>query len=128
MKKVKFRVWCESRKEMLKIQRHSFKTNKSMPYGWNIQYEFDDLMQYTGLVDKNGIEIYEGDLIPYHFNEDIKGIVRFGEYKNPCDDKQCSHVGFYLEFNDPLKKDIFRKDLGYWVKVSTVVGNIYENK
>lgn len=63
MREIKFRVWCNERKEMLQIQRHSFKTNKSMPYGWNLEYVFDDIMQYTGILDFNGVEVYEGDII-----------------------------------------------------------------
>lgn len=86
-----------------------------------------EINQYTGLKDKNETKVYEGDLIPYHFNEDAKGIVKYGEYKNPCDDKHANHVGFYVEFREAKYKDSMRKDLGYWLKVSCVCGDIYEN-
>ncbi len=90
-----------------------------------VDYEYlDNIMQYAGLKDKNGIEIYEGDIIPFHFDENVKGIVKFGEYKNPCDDKFSKHQGFYVEF---INRDSLRKDLGYWATVSKVIGNIYEN-
>lgn len=78
--------------------------------------------QYTGLKDINGTKIYEGDILPYNLNKNIKGIVRFGEYKNPCDDKFSKHQGFYVEFVD---RDSLRKDLGYWATLSEVIGNIY---
>lgn len=84
-------------------------------------------MQFTGLTDKNGKEIYEGDVMPYHFNEDIKGVVNFGSYSNPTDDRHANHIGFYLEFQDEFNNNIFRHDLGYWIKTTFVEGNIYEN-
>lgn len=83
-------------------------------------------MQYTGLKDLNGTKVYEGDIIPYHFNKNIKGVVKFGEYKSPCDDKFTKHQGFYIDF-DGESKDYYRKDLGYWATLSEVIGNIYEN-
>lgn len=120
MREIKFRVWCEARKEMLPIQRHSFKTNKSMPYGWNMQYEFDAIMQYTGLKDKNGTEIYEGDIVDatycidrcLYYSEDEYGIVVW-------DDKK---FGFFIKF----KNEIDVTPISYYEYLK-VIGNIYEN-
>ncbi|MGG7058436.1 YopX family protein [Clostridium tertium] len=87
-----------------------------------------EILRSTGIKDKNGINVYEGDLIHYHFDEDIKGIVKYGEYKNPSDDIHASHIGFYVDFEGYIHKNSMRKDLGYWLKVSSVCGNIYKNK
>jgi len=53
-REIKFRVWSKETKEM--FQPHAFIGNYQ---------ERDDivLMQYTGLKDKSGKEIYEGDII-----------------------------------------------------------------
>lgn len=34
-------------------------------------------------------------------------------------------MGFYVEWGD--KKDRLRADLGYWVRVSEVIGNIFDD-
>lgn len=85
-----------------------------------------EINQYTGLKDANNVDVYEGDLIPYHFNEDVKGVVRYGEYKNPFDDEHANHIGFYVDFREQKYKNLLRKDLGFWLKISCVCGNIYE--
>lgn len=76
--------------------------------------------------DWNGRKIFEGDIIPDHFNRSIVGVVRYGVYRNPFnDDGHAGHVGFYVDWG--REKDRLRADLGYWVKVSEVIGNIYDN-
>ena len=85
-----------------------------------------EINQYTGLKDINNVDVYEGDVIPYHFNENVRGVVRYGEYKNPFDDEHANHIGFYVDFRDEQYNNLLRKDLGFWLKISCVCGNIYE--
>lgn len=64
MREIKFRAWNEELKRMAYTSDKHWKT-----YGWwgAVLFAGDDvgetLMQYTGLKDKNGKEIYEGDII-----------------------------------------------------------------
>lgn len=73
MRELKFRAWHKNQKKLLPVW-----SIDSDARGWicagegrsGLNYtgepsEFE-LMQYTGLKDKNGVEIYEGDLCEYN--------------------------------------------------------------
>lgn len=129
MRRSKYRAWHKKQKRMLKVDSICFSLNRVIckypEYDTPTWESLDNfiLMEYTGQQN-----CYEGDLIPYHFNEDVKGVVKFGEYKNPTDDVFTSHIGFYVEFSDEKYRNLRRKDLGYWLSVSHVDGNVCEGK
>ncbi|MCM1256490.1 MAG: YopX family protein, partial [Roseburia sp.] len=82
--------------------------------------------QYTGLSDKSGRKIFEGDIFRDFFNASIVGIVRYGEYQNVFnEDGFGGHAGYYVDWQG--KRDFIRKDLVYWVKSSEPIGNIFDN-
>lgn len=59
MRQIKFRAWDKEQKRMV----FDFETIPYFASRVITKYSIDDCMQFTGLIDKNGKEIYEGDII-----------------------------------------------------------------
>lgn len=81
-------------------------------------YDFDgiELMQSTGLKDKNGKEIFEGDILDY---KGRKAIVRW----------HGSYASFIYRFVDELqKRNTEWKPLYLAYMKCEIIGNIYENR
>jgi uncharacterized phage protein (TIGR01671 family) len=86
------------------------------------------LMQYTGLTDKNGKEIYEGDIL-----ENLTISKELEEYVN-VDNKYCqiifSEGAFRLYFKgDLLCNEPYEiEDIGFYdLNNYQIIGNIFEN-
>ena len=113
------------------------KTDKRMKYFdsiWNMpdpSYDSDDIQQFTGLLDKNGVEIYEGDILELKAQGSgyaVLNWVAVVEFGNPNGEYNW---GWQLK---PIKGVGINPDILLWVETEMpnvsceVTGNIYENK
>ena len=73
-----------------------------------------ELMQYTGLKDKNGKEIYEGDIILIDKENQIKGQVKYSE----------KYAGFIITNTNSIADEA--ENLSDYIEVE-ILGNIYDN-
>jgi uncharacterized phage protein (TIGR01671 family) len=120
-REIKFRAWDKVLKAMVDWDGiHS----TSIPYLLSAEYE---VMQYTGLKDKNGVEIYEGDVIDAFYIDDHPNLDMAGTYlwtgpvhyeQSLCTYQIKSHyngVGFLAQISKSNCKNY------------VVQGNIYAN-
>ena len=125
MRAIKFRAWDEKNKAMVSLSLLglcSKYSNDLTVYGVensddNVAYARRDnvpVMQYTGLLDKNGVEIYEGDIDHMTSDEDDLDTILEIKYKG---------AGYYVP---DLDWD-YTPSLDHPQFIHEVIGNIYEN-
>ena len=80
----KFRVWDKKEREMCDVvsldwEYEIVEGNNGYEI-WPRGFFEVELMQSTGLIDKNGVEIYEGDIVEVLVQDDFPKIVEDGTY------------------------------------------------
>lgn len=127
MREIKFRAWDKIEKQMCPVTRVIFR----QPTGYdfiNVRIKWNGkiidqggfigkdntyiLMQYIGAKDKNGVEIYEGDILEIGGYEEDRGVVLFNE----------DSTSYCVEYDNVMTP------IGEFYQLELeVVGNIYEN-
>lgn len=109
MREIKFRVWNKIDKEMVYCSSMEVEDNNRGLICYGNVYGADKIMEYTGLKDKNGKEIYEGDIVFL----DCEGEVYW----------EKDTTSFSVKFKDGEYWELGMLDLNRL----EVIGNIYEN-
>jgi len=113
-REIKFRGFIKENKEMIFFDIMKLATSRNALW-WKCILDGLIIMQFTGLLDDNGKEIYEGDIISIAENEDM------------------SFSGGEVVFDTDLSAFVIYNNNGSWrylnsLRFMQVVGNIHENK
>lgn len=122
--KPKFRAWLKEEKEMTLVDDMVWDSGELQYIGDGITYQYltheFNLMQSTGLKDKSGKEIFEGDILKITDEHSWLEVVSFSENKAMFVSKEIKRKTDIPE--TPLY-DLFNTDI---FKIEKI-GNIYEN-
>ena len=109
MREIKFRAWADG----IMMQVATLRLNEDGSIDWGLLPK--TLMQFTGLKDKNGKEIYEGDIIEYQQDNDHEN-----DYPMRQAAVEYGHGAFHINGHYFMAIQALANDCA-------VIGNIYEN-
>lgn len=129
MRKIKFRAWDKKEKRIFKVDElimsyTTFVHLENHPNYGSQRHGLGEveLMQFTGLLDENGKEIYEGDVVEYF---------RVGDRSNKIGEIRFVQFGFFIPTDDWQKISVLLSTRVLLAvekgTVKKVIGNIYEN-
>lgn len=124
---MKFRVWHNELSRMMSIKNVWFQDNCLEELELNDEIMNDyitaypdevELMQLTGLLDKEGQEVFEGDILGVETDEGTVNVNVFWD---------SEHALFMFESKKYNEKEALGELVGDYACPFKVIGNIYEN-
>lgn len=123
----KFRAWDKKRKRFAKVIAINLYLKQVVLKDITVPFEDAEIIESTGLKDKNGVEIYEGDILLNTASENQedwkKWRVHYADGRFLIDYKQ-------IPKDKRKRKNLELEDLcedNVWIYGLEVIGNIYEN-
>ena len=119
-REIKFRAWLKEKKIMGEVlgidilHKEIFFSNEDVDCYEHTDFKDIELMQYTGLKDKNNKEVYEGDIVKLRANHGI-GIIKYSD----------EWGAFVVEYIKPRPLAVL--GMNYYKEDIEILGNIYEN-
>ena len=124
MRDIKFRAWDKKKNDWFDYEGSLYiELNGDINFGWNgeVMDDYTDrinLMQYTGLKDKNGVEIYEGDFLMA--GDAYLGVIKYHSTRAQFIGKNIGET-----FQEDEYDTLYTKNGRF--NSAKVIGNIYEN-
>jgi hypothetical protein len=115
MREIEFRAWLKRYKEIAKVDL----LGKNKILSGRCWFDFKDieLMQYTGIKDKNGVKIFEGDIVKV--------------YGRTFDNALKYNISKVIYLDSQFALYIYNQYFAIYSDLCSnyeVIGNIYENK
>ena len=130
----KFRAWDEEKQKMFyrvmvgNCDQNDENRNCPVVYyegsGWKHFEDLKYITQSTRTYDKEGREIFVGDVLQIDF---VKAIVCFGKYRYYEEKKVLSGNGFYLKCLNVMDPDCISPYEPDVLDKAEIIGNIFEN-
>lgn len=102
-REIKFKVWSKSDKSMLDVGHWTINM-------CNVSFQTNPVMQFSGLMDEEGKEIYEGDIMQDENGRNRIVVFDYGAFKVMWNNENPTQINLY-----PFNK--------HWL----VIGNVFEN-
>lgn len=136
-REIKFKYWCADLNRFIDISEEGLSSHldfdgdgkRNLFFGYT-DPDTDDWhdvtpLQYCGLKDRDGNEIYEGDIVEFEYekqNDGYKGVVTFGTFLVNKDDWGVEHfcTGWHMEYSDKSGKTPITDEY-------EIIGNIHQN-
>lgn len=139
----KYRAWHKHLKKMMPVLEINFDPEFGGVFVWGKAYydadtgeheadkdfwPWDDieLMQFTGLQDKNGTDVYEDDLLLFRYSSGIECIYRavIGEHTHDVDGQDYTYYGLYFIWENETTSGMETEYIA--LSKMEVVGNIWQ--
>lgn len=125
MRQRKYKAWIKSLRQWQTPEVVEWTPIRELGTGNVTDYEW---VEFTGLLDQAGVEVWEGDLVGSANHPKPLGVVRFGKVNLGCNGFEYDDwvIGFYVEDvatsspQESYTQWLIRGEL-------TVIGNIFEH-